>query len=55
VRGFEMLTTVEFNDQLRRMTDEIRDVIANGGLPPEAQTSKAVSAQGLPDYLFSIC
>ena len=45
---FGMLTTIDFDNQFGRKTDEIDDVIPDRLLPLEFKAEKAASAQVIP-------
>jgi hypothetical protein len=46
---FEVLRAIDFNDQLYRVGHEIDDVRTNWRLAPEANASKPVGTQAIPD------
>ena len=55
LRGFVMLSAVEFDDQVRTMLHEIQNVVFEWGLSPEVKASFIHLTQFPPQPLFNIC
>jgi hypothetical protein len=51
---FEVLTTVQFNDQLRPDASKIREETADRMLPPKLVPTESAIAQCVPNLAFSI-
>jgi hypothetical protein len=51
---FGVLSAVEFNDQSRRLTAEVRDVVADCDLPAKFQAIQATVAQTKPQLSLGV-